>query len=96
MAKLRCRPGDMAFVKKSWNTLLIGRLVLVKAMRLDGNWEVVLLGQPALLPNENYSGHVITTRVIANDKDLTPLRDSEPSDAEIDATVGAERERCHG
>ncbi|UVA79411.1 hypothetical protein [Pandoraea commovens] len=74
MDKLRCRPGDMAFIKRSWNPLLIGSLVFVKSMRPDGHWAVVLLGQPALLPSEDHSGHVITTQVIAKDKDLEPLR----------------------
>lgn len=74
MDKLRCRVGDMAFIKRSWNPLLIGSLVLVKTMRPDGNWLVDLLGQPALLPSEDRRRYIVASRVIAEDKDLEPLR----------------------
>lgn len=79
MDKLRCRPGDMAFIKRSWNPLLIGGLVLVKTMRPDGNWLVELLGQPALLPSEDRRRCIVASRVIAEDSALVPLRgDVEP------------------
>lgn len=74
MAELRCRPGDMAFIKRSWNPLLIGSLVLVKTMRPDGNWLVDLLGQPALLPSEDRRRYIVASRVIAEDSALDPLR----------------------
>lgn len=74
MDKLRCRPGDMAFIKRSWNPLLIGSLVLVKTMRTDGNWLVDLLGQPALLPSEDRRKCIVASRVIAEDSALVPLR----------------------
>ncbi|VVE33649.1 hypothetical protein PSP20601_03769 [Pandoraea sputorum] len=74
MDKLRCRAGEMAFIKRSWNQLLIGSLVLVRSMRPDGHWEVVLLGQPALLISEDRRRHVVASRVIAEDSALVPLR----------------------
>lgn len=74
MTKLRCRAGDMAFIKRSWNQLLIGSLVLVKSMRSDGHWEVVLFGQPVLLLSEDRRRYVVAPRVIAEDSALEPLR----------------------
>ena len=74
MNKLRCRPGDMAFIKRSWNPLLIGSLVLVKSMRSDCDWQVDLLGQPALLPSEDRRRYIVASRVIAEDSALVPLR----------------------
>ncbi|VVE30695.1 hypothetical protein PMO31116_03594 [Pandoraea morbifera] len=74
MDKVRCRPGDMALIKRSWNPLLIGSLVLVKTMRPDGNWLVNLLGQPALLPSEDRRKYIVASRVIAEDNAFVPLR----------------------
>lgn len=74
MSKLRCAPGDLAFIKRSWNELLIGRIVLVKHQRVDGDWHVVLMGQPMLVPSEDRSSYVITTNLIASDSDLDPMR----------------------
>lgn len=96
MNKLRCRPGDLAFIKRSWNTLLIGSLVLVKSMRSDGYWEVILLGQPALLPSEDRRKYVVTPRVIAEDNALVPLRGDELPDSSVRGALLSARPQIEG
>lgn len=100
MDKLRCRPGDMAFIKRSWNPLLIGSLVLVKSMRRDGNWLVDLLGQPALLPSEDRRRYIVASRVIAEDSALVPFRGDVQPQIEgewVFAETGVNStEACHG
>ncbi|APD13695.1 hypothetical protein [Pandoraea pulmonicola] len=96
MDKLRCRPGDMAFIKRSWNPLLIGRLVLVKTLRADGDWNVCLLGQAAFLPSEDRRKYVVTSRVIAEDNALVPLRGDELPDSSVRGALPSARPHIEG
>ncbi|HDR9802416.1 TPA: hypothetical protein QDC55_003290 [Burkholderia cenocepacia] len=74
MNNLRCRPGDLARIKSAWNTLLIGKIVLVRSAYTDSEWLVTLLDNPALTIRENRTGFVVTRAFIADDWSLEPLR----------------------
>lgn len=76
-AGLRCRPGDLARIKEAWNELLRGSLVLIQYQYSRDRWMTLLLDEPALTLNEDYTGFVATRRLIAADDALIPLADDE-------------------
>lgn len=69
---LRCRPGDLARIVTSTNPALIGVIVEIEGLRLDGRWDV-LLEKPAF--GFTYRGkRPVATREFAFwDASLEPL-----------------------
>ncbi|KWE77267.1 hypothetical protein WL78_00455 [Burkholderia ubonensis] len=91
MMNLRCRPGDLARVTRAWNPALVGRVVLVGELHSLGEseWNVTLLGEPAMTFTKNRKRLTIGNRALAFDHALEPLRGDEPP-AEAN-----KREACH-
>lgn len=71
--KLRCKPGDLARIRKAWNTLLEGKLVLVRRAYSDTEWLVCLFDGPAFALSEDRQRYVATQTLIADDWALVPL-----------------------
>ncbi|MDJ1160809.1 hypothetical protein QHI69_02690 [Burkholderia gladioli pv. gladioli] len=90
MAKLRCRPGDLARVVYSKNPALLGRIVLVDRINpRDSRWEVTLLGEPVLGVEDNTGIPLLTSYWRFKDWSLVPLRGDELESSE------RETEACH-
>lgn len=82
-AKLRCRPGDLARIRKAWNGLLEGRLVLVRHSYSETEWLVRVLDGPAFGLSEDRRRYVVTQTLIADDWALEPLgREPQPPNAD--------------
>lgn len=71
---LRCRPGDLARIKKAWNVTLVDQIVLIRRPYTDSEWFVTLLAGPALAFSEDRSRLIVTRTMIADDWALEPLR----------------------
>lgn len=70
--RLRCRPGDLARVVTSRNPALIGTIVAIQRMRLDGRWDV-LLEKPAFGFTKWGNRPVVTCEFSFWDESLEPL-----------------------
>lgn len=70
---LRCRPGDLARIKSSWNSLLVGRTALVRKPYSESEWVISIVGDPALVPSEDGSRIIAARLIIADDWALEPL-----------------------
>lgn len=85
MAKLRCRPGDLARVVYSKFPTLIGRIVYVQDFDEEaGRWLVLLLGEPHFGITEKTKRPIIGNEWICRDSSLVPLRGEEPEQAEVE------------
>lgn len=71
--KLRCKPGDLARIRKAWNRLLEGRLVFVRRAYSKTEWVVCLLDGPAFTLGEDCRRYIATRNLIADDWALEPL-----------------------
>lgn len=71
--RLRCRPGDLARIKTSWNSLLVGRIAFVRSAYSETEWVIALLGEPALVPNPDGTRIIAARLIIADDWALEPL-----------------------
>lgn len=88
----RCKPGDLARIKRAWNALLVGELVFVRSYLPGNMWLVSLLGEPALGVGADRKRLVITRTLIADDAALEPL-DSWREINSLEAVTGSgERE----
>ncbi|AOI78033.1 hypothetical protein [Burkholderia sp. NRF60-BP8] len=74
MAKLRCRPGDLARVVRSKNPALPGRIVVVDRLRHGDCWEVTVLGQAVFGAAADEDGPIFTNYYLFPDYALEPLR----------------------
>lgn len=80
--RLRCRPGDLARIKSSWNSLLVGRTVFVRRAYSDCEWIIALLGEPALVPSEDGARVIAARSIIADDWALEPIIGVDAGDRE--------------
>lgn len=71
--KLRCKPGDLARIKKAWNELLEGRLVFIRRAYSATEWLVYLLDGPAFSVSEDRCHLVVARSMIADDWALEPI-----------------------
>lgn len=82
-SRLRCKPGDLARIKKAWNELLEGRLVFIRRAYSETEWLVYLLDGPAFSMSEDRCHMVVARAMIADDWALEPIggaRDEEADD----------------
>ncbi len=70
---LRCKPGDLARIKKAWNELLEGRLVFIRRAYSSTEWLVYLLDGPAFSVSEDRCHLVVARSMIADDWALEPV-----------------------
>ena len=71
--RLRCKPGDLARIKKAWNELLEGRLVFIRHAYSATEWLVYLLDGPAFSISEDRCHMVVSRSMIADDWALEPI-----------------------
>ncbi|WP_186191982.1 hypothetical protein [Burkholderia gladioli] len=88
MAKLRCRPGDLARVVRSKNPALPGRIVVVDRLRQADCWEVTVLGRAVFGVADDDHGPILTNYYLFPDYALEPLR----GDGHTDDTRAEERD----
>lgn len=72
-SQLRCKPGDLARIKKAWNELLEGRLVFIRRPYSATQWMVYLLDGPAFAISEDRCHMVVARAMIADDWALEPI-----------------------
>ena len=72
-SQLRCKPGDLARIKKAWNELLEGRLVFIRRAYSATQWMVYLLDGPAFAISEDRCHMVVARAMIADDWALEPI-----------------------
>ncbi|VVE90429.1 hypothetical protein PBR20603_04413 [Pandoraea bronchicola] len=92
--KLRCKPGDLARIKKAWNELLEGRLVFIRRAYSATEWLVYLLDGPAFSVSEDRCHLVVARSMIADDWALEPVggqRASEEDEVTDSAYLPARR-----
>ncbi|WP_420955243.1 hypothetical protein [Burkholderia gladioli] len=83
MAKLHCRPGDIARVVYTRNPALLGRIVLIDRINpRDSRWEVTLLGEPVLGVEDDTGIPLVTSYWRFKDPSLVPLRGDEQDSTE--------------
>ncbi|BET09407.1 hypothetical protein THI4931_04490 [Pandoraea sputorum] len=87
-SQLRCKPGDLARIKKAWNELLEGRLVFIRRSYSATQWMVYLLDGPAFAISEDRCHLVVARAMIADDWALEPIGGVREDDDE-DATDSA-------
>ncbi|CAG9268965.1 hypothetical protein WK39_03050 [Burkholderia cepacia] len=83
MAKLRCRPGDLARVVHSVIPGVVGRSVLIE--RFNGereSWDVTILGDPVFGIGFRTKRPMVTNRLYFRDSSLVPLRGEPLADEE--------------
>lgn len=85
-SRLRCRPGDLARIKLSWNSLLVGRTAFVRKAYSQSEWIISLLGEPALVPSEDGTRIIAARSIIADDWALEPLMRLSGGDCEHELT----------
>ncbi|RRA01126.1 hypothetical protein [Burkholderia cepacia] len=90
MAKLRCRPGDLARVVRSSNPALVRRIVIVERLHDGECWETTVLGDPVFGVTTCDKRPIVTNDYVFRDSSLLPLRGD---DHEIKAI---EQEVHHG
>lgn len=88
----RCKPGDLARIKRAWNALLVGELVFVRSYLSENVWLVSLLGEPALGVGADRKRLVVTRTLIAEDAALEPLDRWRESNGLEAVTGSGERE----
>lgn len=100
-SQLRCKPGDLARIKKAWNELLEGRLVFIRRAYSSTEWLVYLLDGPAFGVSEDRCHLVVARAMIADDWALEPIggvRDDEreevkgSSERQVRLPLGASEE----
>lgn len=77
MAKLRCRPGDLARIIHSRRPELMNRIVFVEYLYDSERWAITLLGEPAFGLTERGRRPVVTNEFSIRDWRLEPLRGEE-------------------
>lgn len=87
MAKLRCRPGDLARVVYSTNPALLGRTVIVEEWGEHDRWNVTLLGAPAFGLGLRTGRPVVSNKTAFRDSSLVPLRGDNPETEEDEREV---------
>ncbi len=80
-SQIRCKPGDLARIKKAWNELLEGRLVFIRRAYSSTEWLVYLLDGPAFAVSEDRCHLVVARAMIADDWALEPLHGTRPESA---------------
>ncbi|WP_157378074.1 hypothetical protein [Burkholderia ubonensis] len=92
--RLRCRPGDLAKVKASTNSALVGAVVLIERLRADGRWDVVL-DRPAFGLTAQGRRPVVTWEFTFKDESLEPLAQENALFNRLlaDLRLGASQER---
>ncbi|VVE68900.1 hypothetical protein PAN31117_03133 [Pandoraea anapnoica] len=90
---LRCKPGDLARIKKAWNELLEGRLVFIRRSYSSTEWLVYLLDGPAFSVSEDRCHLVVARSMIADDWALEPIggQRREPSEEATDSVCQSAR-----
>lgn len=89
-SELRCKPGDLARIRRAWNELLKGRLVLVRRAYSETEWLVRVLDGPAFGVSEDRRRYVVTQTLIAEDWALEPLsgeQQPKSEDAAMDSSA---------
>lgn len=71
-SRLRCRAGDIARVVASTNPALVGGVVLVERLRMDGRWDVTL-ERPAFGLTARGRRPVVTQGFTFKDSSLEPI-----------------------
>ncbi|WP_331708672.1 hypothetical protein [Pandoraea sputorum] len=71
--KSRFSVGDVARIKRAWNSTLEGRLARVRRAYSDTEWVIELCDGPALSLSEDRSRFVVATVMVADDWDLDPV-----------------------
>ncbi|KVH53094.1 hypothetical protein WJ38_02825 [Burkholderia ubonensis] len=67
------QPGDVVRIRKAWNALLAGKMVMILGAHSTTEWVISLLEGPALSVSEDRRGYVVTRTMIADDWALEPL-----------------------
>lgn len=91
-SRLRCRAGDFARVVASTNPALIGGVVLVERLRMDGRWDVTL-ERPAFGLTARGRRPVVTQEFTFKDSSLEPIAQAniQFSRLLVDLGLGASR-----
>lgn len=94
---VRCKPGDLARIKKAWNELLEGRLVFIRRAWSETEWLVYLLDGPAFSVSEDRCHLVVARAMIADDWALEPIGGARRADTDsvtdsVDQSVRRPRE----
>lgn len=96
--RLRCRAGDIARVVASTNPALVGGVVLVERLRVDGRWDVTL-ERPAFGLTARGRRPVVTQEFTFKDASLEPIAQANMAfsrllaDLRLDALKRAESAR---
>lgn len=94
---LRCKPGDLARIRKAWNELLEGRLVFIRRAYSSTEWLVYLLDGPAFSVSEDRCHLVVARSMIADDWALEPVGGQIAGDAvEVTDSVDRSAHRLEG
>lgn len=69
----RFSAGDVARIKRAWNSTLEGRLARVRRAYSDTEWVIELCDGPALSLSKDRSRFVVANVMVADDWDLDPV-----------------------
>ena len=94
-SRLRCRPGDLARIKLSWNSLLVGRTAFVRKAYSQTEWIISLLGEPALVPSEDGTRIIAARSIIADDWALEPIVGMDASGGDRQLTYSSAQAARH-